>query len=95
MEPFNIRILHDSREVTLTILPEKEGYYKVIYFGGVLGAVQCNLKTKQWEFLSTGQIIVGTLPLYKHDVNTDHPDLVLNESNIALIGNEIEHIVNP
>ncbi len=39
MEAFNIRIGYGENEVTLTILPTSDGYYKVIYYGGILGAV--------------------------------------------------------
>jgi len=35
---FNIKFGYGQKEVTLTILPQKD-YFKIIYFGGIMGAV--------------------------------------------------------
>ena len=89
MEAFNIRIGYGENEVTLTILPTSDGYYKVIYYGGILGAVRQEDDMESWEDVPDDEIIAGDLPLYKHDLTADRLDVVLDEITIKRIGEEI------
>lgn len=101
MGPFNIKIVHKDLEITLTILPDVQRYYSVIYFGGVIGAVKYNNKEKCWKWLSADQIHLGNLPLYKPEKNNNRPELITekgsieNEQLLKKIGNEIEYVINP
>lgn len=89
-EPFNIKIGYGEKEVTLTILPIETGYYKVIYFGGILGAVSYDNQSDCWQPVPAEDIEAGDLPLYKHDLKADRLEVVLNDGCIQEIGNEIE-----
>ncbi len=89
MEAFNIRIGYGENEVTLTILPTSDGYYKVIYYGGILGAVRQEDDMESWEEVPDDEIIAGDLPLYKHDLTADRLDVVLDEITVKRIGEEI------
>lgn len=89
MEAFNIRIGYGENEVTLTILPTSDGYYKVIYYGGILGAVRLEDDMESWEKVPDDEIIAGDLPLYKHDLTADRLDVVLDEITVKRIGEEI------
>jgi len=89
MEAFNIRIGYGENEVTLTILPTSDGYYKVIYYGGILGAVRLENDMESWENVPDDEIIAGDLPLYKHDLTADRLDVVLDEITVKRIGEEI------
>ncbi len=90
MEPFNIKIGYGEKEVTLTILPIEAGYYKVIYYGGILGAVCYDEPSDCWQAVPKEDIEAGDLPLYEHDLKADRLDIVLNDGCIQEIGNEIE-----
>jgi len=92
MEPFNIRIPNNDEEVTLTILPEQD-YFKIIYFGGILGAIK--EFEGAWELLPEEEIAAGDLPFYdyKHGVD-DQPKLELNLPKINQIAAQIENVIH-
>ena len=89
-EVFNIKIEVESLEITLTILPV-EAYYKVIYYGGELGAIRLTADQSAWEKVPDEEVEAGDLPLYKHDPTADRLDIVLDENTIPLIGEEIKN----
>lgn len=86
--PFNIKIGYGQKEVTLTILPTDEGYYKVIYYGGILGAV-C-FDGDDWDLMDAEDVVAGDLPPYEPPLNGDRLEIVLNELTVDRIGREIE-----
>jgi hypothetical protein len=90
MEPFNIKVGFGVKEVTLTILPSEEGYYKVIYYGGILGAVRLEKDTNGWEIVPDGEYDAGDLPFYKPNLNADQLDFILDTRAVDEIGEEIE-----
>ncbi len=92
-EPFNIKIGYGEKEVTLTILPVKENYYKVIYFGGVMGAVCFN--GEDWDLIEKEEVEAGDLPLYEPELKGDRLEIVLDELTVDAISEEIElHIMD-
>jgi hypothetical protein len=91
MEPFNIKIGFGPKEVTLTILPADEGYYKVIYYGGIIGAVRLENGVNCWEMLAEGEYDAGGLPYYQHNMNSDRIKVVLDDITVDHIGEEIEN----
>lgn len=93
MKAFNIRVGYGENEVTLTILPTQADYYKVIYFGGILGAVRLDSDMETWEEVPEEEVIAGDLPLYRHDLTADRLDVVLDEITIQRIGEEISSAV--
>lgn len=88
MEVFNIKIGFGENEVTLTILPVEE-YYKVIYYGGVLGALRMEDDNETWEKVPDEEVEAGDLPFYKHDLTADRLDIMLDEHTVQRIGEEI------
>jgi hypothetical protein len=89
LEPFNVKIGYGKSEVTLTILPTIEGYYKVIYYGGILGAIRIENDTDGWELVPPEDVVAGDLPLYEPDLNGDRLEIVLNDETVDEIGDEI------
>ena len=87
-EAFNIKVGYGEKEVTLTILPHEEGYYKVIYFGGVMGGVYC--QDGDWELMEIEAIEAGDLPFYIPDLTGERLEVLLDEITVDAIGNEIE-----
>jgi len=90
MEPFNIRIEPEGQEVTLTILPTDDGYYKVIYYGGILGAVTKKELQNDWRKVPDEEVIAGELPLYHHIDEDGRIEIVLDDVMAAAIGEEID-----
>jgi hypothetical protein len=92
MEPFNIRIPHKGREITLTIQPEKD-YFKIIYYGGIVGAIK-NYDT-DWELVAADEMEPGNLPLYDYKMGygDNHEQLELNLLEINQIAGEIENVI--
>ncbi len=94
MEPFNIKIGFGENEVTLTILPAEEGYYKVIYYGGILGAIRYENDTDGWEIVPEDEYTAGDLPLYEYTLNSDRLNFVLDENTVDHIGDEISNALH-
>jgi hypothetical protein len=88
MEIFNIKIGFGRNEVTLTIVPAGN-YYKVIYYGGILGAVRPEDDNETWEKVPDEEIEAGGLPFYKHDLSADRLHVVLDNATVHRIGEEI------
>lgn len=87
-EAFNIKIGFGSKEVTLTILHHKD-YFKVIYFGGIMGAVK--QVAGDWELMDPEEVDAGDLPRYTPDLKGERLEIVLDEDQVDTIGAEIEH----
>lgn len=87
-EAFNIKVGYGEKEVTLTILPHQEGYYKVIYFGGIMGGVY--YQDGEWELLGSEDIDAGDLPFYVPDLKGERLEVLLDEPTVNAIGIEIE-----
>lgn len=90
MEPFNIQIDADSNQITLTLLPTNEGYVKVIYYGGILGAISFNKQLKEWTLVPPNEVEAGDLPPYSEKMEEDHVKIELDSETIVKIGQQIE-----
>ena len=84
---FNIKFGYGQKEVTLTILP-REDYFKVIYFGGIMGALRC--VDGDWDLIDPADLEGGDLPLYTPDLKGERLEVVLDEHTVDAIGGEIE-----
>lgn len=84
---FNIQIDYVGNEVTLTIVPQDD-YFKVIYFGGIMGAVR--LVDADWQLIDAEEIEAGDLPLYSPDLKGERLEVVLDDNTVNAIGKEIE-----
>lgn len=89
-EAFNIRVGYGKKEVTLTILKEKD-YYKVIYFGGIMGAVRHD--RNEWVLMKTTEIPAGDLPVYTPELKGERLEIVFDEHTARAIGKEIEYLI--
>nr|WP_068891174.1 hypothetical protein [Pedobacter panaciterrae] len=87
-EAFNIKVGYGEKEVTLTILQVKENYFKVIYFGGVMGGVTFN--GGEWDLVEIEEMEIGDLPLYEPELKGERLQVILNEATVDAIGEEIE-----
>lgn len=87
---FNIRVGYGKKEVTLTILQE-EDYYKVIYFGGIMGAVRH--VQNEWVLMKHTEIPAGDLPVYTPELKGERLEIVFDERTAHAIGKEIEYLI--
>jgi hypothetical protein len=90
MEPFNIKIAVKNETTTLTILPAEEGVFKIVYYGGVLAAVQSTGGQGSWELISPDAITSGDLPFYSRKPGSDHHEIELDAATVNQIGAAIE-----
>lgn len=89
MKVFNIKIGFGENEVTLTVLPVENDYYKIIYYGEILGAIRLEADNETWEKVPDETLEAGDLPFFKHDFSSDRLDVILDESTVRKIGEEI------
>jgi hypothetical protein len=89
MKPFNIKIQVADQEVTLTILPYDQDCYRIIYFGGILGALKFHELTRDWELLPFEEAIGDDLPPYTPNDDDDRIEIALNTDVVGDITREI------
>jgi hypothetical protein len=90
MDPFNIKIEIADQTVTLTILPVNSELYKIVYYGGILGAIRKEGIQSTWEAVPIEELTAGDLPNYQKSSNSDHQEVNLDASTIKQIGEAIE-----
>jgi len=88
MEPFNIRINVQGEDVTLTILPYQSNAFKVIYYGGILGAVKRN--RRHWEIIAAEEVPAGELPLFEPHRQHEEIELELSGELAISVGKAID-----
>lgn len=88
MEPFNIHIVHNNQQLTLTILPTAD-YYKIIYYGGIVAGIRKS--GDEWLVMEEEEIEPGDLPMYDEKKGlSEEPALELNLIQINQIAVQIE-----
>jgi predicted RNA-binding protein with PUA domain len=89
MAPFNIKIAVQTEEITLTILPTDQDYFKIVYYGRVLGAIHYDKTDDRWNLVKPEEVIAGDLPPYAGIVEEGMVEINLDSSTIVIIGTEI------
>jgi hypothetical protein len=89
MDSFDIVIPVQDKEVSLTLQPEEEGAYKVIYHGMLVGEIATEDNGASWHKLSIAEVTPGIYPMYEHDAAKDTPRIVLDEATLQKIGEAI------
>lgn len=88
MEPFNITINHLGSDLTLTVIPT-ENYYRLAYFGGIIGAVK--KEELGWAWVPEQEIEISELPLYEYKMGVnDLEKPELHQISIFEVGLAIE-----
>jgi hypothetical protein len=93
MEPFNIKLPVSGQTATLTILPAEEGSYKIVYYGGVMGAVRAPVDGKEWTLVPEEELLAGDLPFYRTKADPDRVKVNLDEETVRRIGQEIQNVI--
>jgi hypothetical protein len=92
MEPFNIRINYNSQELTLTILPNTDRRFTIVYFGGVLGAVR--QLGDSWQLMDFHSIPESGLPEYRSGHKNSRTEIELTSEVANYIGLKIEEFLS-
>jgi hypothetical protein len=90
MKPFNIKIPVKGEEITLTILPADDGIFKIVYYTGILGAVQSTGTPASWSMVPQEELTAGDLPFYRKAPGSDHPEFELDAVTIEEVGKAID-----
>lgn len=88
MEPFNIKIQYQDTEVTLTLLPDVDDHYLIVYYGGILGGVY--KVNGDWKLTNPESIAIENLPKYRPSLQKNRVEILLTDQIAAAIGKRIE-----
>ncbi|WP_276090793.1 hypothetical protein [Pedobacter sp. JY14-1] len=89
MEAFDIKIAYGTQEVSLTVLPAENNIYRLLYHGGILGAV-C-FDGRDWDRVTSDTLIyTDEYPRYMPGKVGERIEIELTDHVIDRIGWEIE-----
>jgi hypothetical protein len=91
MEPFNIRINYNTRDLTFTILPDDNMLFTIVYFGGVLCAIQ--KQEDDWVIIDQSATPTSGLPRYKSDHKNSRIEPTLTPDVLTQVGNKIDRLM--
>jgi hypothetical protein len=92
MDPFNIIIRVENKQIDLNIHPQEASSFKVIYHGALLGEVF--MSKAGWEAVTADELQPGGFPVYEYDETSGHEDILLNNEIIQAIGQAISEQTN-
>jgi hypothetical protein len=88
MTAFNIEIEHNDQRITLAIIP-KDDYFKIIYFGGILGAIR--KQGSDWILLEAAEIEHEELLPFDYKLNEGSDHISLGVAEVNQISGAIEN----
>ncbi len=88
MEPFNIKLKLQEQTVSLTVLPEDAGIFKIIYYAAILAGLKKD--NGNWTLIPTSDLQAGDLPFYVQNSDPDRLELILDEVFVQSAGTAIE-----
>jgi hypothetical protein len=88
MVPVNIKIQYQAKEVTLTVIAEDGALYRLLYYGGILGAVERS--NNIWILSDPSKVPSGDLPQYRKAHQNNRVELALDNEVANQIGRKIE-----
>lgn len=90
MDPFNIIVNLDGQKFDLNIHPEEAGNYKVLYNGGLVGAITIAAGGHTWEAIPIQELAHEVeLPMYEYNGAEDDVRIILEGEHAQEIGRAI------
>ena len=89
MDPFNIVIRRDGKQLGLNIHPKDDTGFMVIFEGSLVGEVFLNSEGKVWQSVAASELLEGSFANYPCDESVDCEGLLLDESMVEQIGKQI------
>jgi len=91
MDPFNIVIKVEGRQIDLNIHLQLGDNFKVIYHGGLAG--EMFLDDAFWQAVSADDLNSDGYAIYEYDENSGYADILMDRTVIAQIGKEIDVVL--
>ncbi|RAJ20878.1 hypothetical protein [Pedobacter cryoconitis] len=91
MDPFNIVIKVEDRQIDLNIHPQLGDNFKVIYHGGLIG--EMFLHNGFWQAVSADDLNSDGYINYEYNEDSGHADILFDQTVIAQIGREIDAVL--
>lgn len=90
MDPFNIIVSLDGQKFDLNIHPEEGPTYKILYNGGLVGAITPKDDGLSWAALSVEDLTPDLeIPMYEYNGAQDDVRIILEGDHAQLIGRAI------
>jgi len=90
MDPFNIIVDLDGQKFDLNIHPEEASTYKVLYNGGLVGAITMNAFGETWEAIPITELAPELeVPMYEYNGAEDEVRIILEDNHAQKIGEAI------
>lgn len=90
MDPFNIIVSLDGQKFDLNIHPEEGGIYKVLYNGGLVGAIGPRSDGEGWEAISVTDLMPDLeTRMYEYNGAEDEVMILLEGGHAQHIGRAI------
>lgn len=90
MDPFNIIVNLDGQKFDLNIHPEEAATYKVLYNGGLVGAITMGNDGETWQALSVRELAPEVeVPMYEYNGAKDDVRIILEGNHAQEIGKAI------
>lgn len=90
MDPFNIIVNLDGQKFDINIHPEEAATYKILYNGGLVGAITIGDDGHTWEAVSIKELTPELeVPMYEYNGAEDDVRIILESIHAQQIGNSI------
>jgi len=90
MDPFNIIVKLDGQKFDLNIHPEEAATYKILYNGGLVGAITMGTDGETWNAVSVRELAPEVeVPMYEYNGAKDDVRIILEGNHAQEIGQAI------
>ena len=90
MDPFNIIVKLDGQKFDLNIHPEEAATYKILYNGGLVGAITMGTDGETWNAVSVRELAPEVeVPMYEYNGAKDDVRILLEGNHAQEIGKAI------
>lgn len=93
MDPFNIVIRRDGKQLGLNIHPKQDAVYMILFEGSLVGEVFLDPQGEIWNAVSARELADGKYPDYPCDESVDCDGLLFDKTLVAMIGEEISKTI--
>ena len=93
MDPFNIIVRRDGKQLGLNIHPKENNGYMVLFEGSLVGEVFLDRQGVVWGALSAKELLNGTHPDYPCDESVNCEGILADRVMIDRIGSEIARVL--
>jgi hypothetical protein len=94
MDPFNIIVNLDGQKFDLNIHPEEAATYKILYNGGLVGAITMGSDGETWTAIPVTELAPELeVPMYEYNGAEDEVRIILEGDHAQQIGRAIAQYV--